>query len=161
LGILNDVFKYLVTAAPLVIFASVSSSPVSISVLNQSATAAILSATAATASLYTSYVYLSSFPTSDMHRFNLLAFAGWLSQGRNKFFRAGGPNISEKLVPGGTNFRGVQIKRDNTNTHHRQDHLYQPVSEAFLKVPDSTPSQHRHEFLVYSLIHSYYGSNCT
>ena len=23
-----------------------------------------------------------------------------------------GPNISEKFVPGGTNFRGVQIKRD-------------------------------------------------
>ena len=31
--------------------------------------------------------------------------------GGNKFFR-GGPIISEKLVPGGTNFRGVQIKRD-------------------------------------------------
>ena len=29
--------------------------------------------------------------------------------GRNKFFR-GGPNI---LVPGGTNLRGVQIKRDS------------------------------------------------
>ena len=23
-----------------------------------------------------------------------------------------GPNISEKFIPGGTNFRGVQIKRD-------------------------------------------------
>ena len=33
--------------------------------------------------------------------------------GGNKFFR-GDPNISEKLVPGGTNFRGVQIKRDMT-----------------------------------------------
>ena len=39
--------------------------------------------------------------------------------GWNKFFRGGGgggggggPIISEKLVPGGTNFRGVQIKRD-------------------------------------------------
>ena len=31
--------------------------------------------------------------------------------GRNKFFR-GGPNISEKFIPGGTNLRGVQIKRD-------------------------------------------------
>ena len=33
--------------------------------------------------------------------------------GGNKFFQ-GGPIISEKLVPGGTNFRGVQIKRDKT-----------------------------------------------
>ena len=32
--------------------------------------------------------------------------------GRNKFFR-GDPNISEKFVPGGTNLRGVQIKRDS------------------------------------------------
>jgi len=94
LGILNGVFKYLLTAAPLVIFASVSSSPVSISVLNQSATAAILSATAANVSLYTSYVYLSSFPTSDMHRFNLLAFAGWLSQGGTNF--SGGVQIFQK-----------------------------------------------------------------
>ena len=31
--------------------------------------------------------------------------------GGNKFFR-GGPIISEILVPGGTNFRGVQIKSD-------------------------------------------------
>ena len=47
----------------------------------------------------------------DMHRFALM----WLVYSRNKFFRVV-PNISEKLVPGGggggTNFRGVQIKRD-------------------------------------------------
>jgi len=61
-------------------------------------------------------VYLSTFLASDMHRFSLLAFAGWLSHGGNKFFR-GGPNISEKLVPGGTNFRGVQIKRDKAIPH--------------------------------------------
>ena len=42
-----------------------------------------------------------------MHRFALM----WLVYSRNKFFRVG-PNISEKFVPGGTNFRGVQIKRD-------------------------------------------------
>ena len=45
--------------------------------------------------------------TVDMHRFALM----WLVYSRNKFFRVG-PNISEKFVPGGTNFRGVQIKRD-------------------------------------------------
>ena len=36
--------------------------------------------------------------------------------GGNKFFR-GGPYISEKFVPGGTNLKGVQIKRDRTNSH--------------------------------------------
>ena len=35
----------------------------------------------------------------------------WLAYSGNKFFRVG-PNISEKFVPGETNFRGVQIKRD-------------------------------------------------
>ena len=43
----------------------------------------------------------------DKHRFALM----WLVYSRNKFFRVG-PNISEEFVPGGTNFRGVQIKRD-------------------------------------------------
>ena len=34
------------------------------------------------------------------------------------------PNISEKFVPGGTNFRGVQIKRDTPINHCQliQDH---------------------------------------
>ena len=32
----------------------------------------------------------------------------WLVYSKNKFFRVG-PNISEKFVPGGTNFRGVQL----------------------------------------------------
>ena len=41
------------------------------------------------------------------HRFAFL----WLIYSRNKFFRVG-PNILEKFVPGGTNFSGVQIKRD-------------------------------------------------
>ena len=31
--------------------------------------------------------------------------------GGKKFFR-GGPYISEKFVPGGTNLKGIQIKRD-------------------------------------------------
>ena len=35
----------------------------------------------------------------------------WLVYSRNKFFRVG-PNISEKFVLGGTNFRGIQIKCD-------------------------------------------------
>ena len=47
------------------------------------------------------------FMTVDMHRFALI----WLVYSRNKFFRVG-PNISEKFVPGGTNFRGVLIKCD-------------------------------------------------
>ena len=47
------------------------------------------------------------FMTVDMHRFALM----WLVYSGNKFFRVG-PNISEKFVPGGTNSRGVQIKRD-------------------------------------------------
>ena len=37
----------------------------------------------------------------------------WLAYSGNKFFRVG-PNISEKCVPGGTNFRGVKIKRDSS-----------------------------------------------
>ena len=40
--------------------------------------------------------------------------------GRNKCFR-GGPNISEKLVPGGTNLRGVQIKRDTNKPTGEQE----------------------------------------
>ena len=39
-----------------------------------------------------------------------------------------GPNISEKFVPGGTNFRGVQIKRDRFNASNtfvlRVEHPY-------------------------------------
>ena len=55
----------------------------------------------------TTNVLGSYFMAVDMHRFALM----WLVYSRNKFFRVG-PNISEKFVPGGTNFRGVQIKRD-------------------------------------------------
>ena len=36
--------------------------------------------------------------------------------GGNKFFRGGGPYILEKFVPGGTNLKGVQIKRDRHYT---------------------------------------------
>ena len=56
-----------------------------------------------------------SFNFLDMQLWTLLmswfSFV-WLAYSGNKFFRVG-PNISEKFVPGGTNFRGVQIKRDN------------------------------------------------
>ena len=45
--------------------------------------------------------------TVDMHRFAFL----WLIYRRNKVFRVG-PNISEKICSGRTNFRGVQIKFD-------------------------------------------------
>ena len=62
--------------------------------------------------------------TVDMRRFALM----WLVYSRNKFFRVG-PNISEKFVPGGTNFRGVQIKRDKT--------LHQ-VSATFIMAHDIT-----------------------
>ena len=55
----------------------------------------------------TTDVLSNYFMTVDMHKFDLM----WLIYSRNKFFRVG-PNISEKFVPGGTNFRGVQIKRD-------------------------------------------------
>ena len=55
----------------------------------------------------TTDVLSNYFMTVDMHRFDLM----WLVYSRNKFFRVG-PNISEKFVLGGTNFRGVQIKRD-------------------------------------------------
>ena len=58
-------------------------------------------------SVNTTNVLSNYFMTVDMHRFALM----WLVYSRNKFFRVG-PNISEKFVPGGTNFRGVQIKRD-------------------------------------------------
>ena len=57
------------------------------------------------ASVDTTNVYSSYFMAVDMHRFVLM----WLVYSRNIFFRVG-PNISEKFVPGGTNFRGVQIK---------------------------------------------------
>ena len=44
-----------------------------------------------------------------------LSHAGpWV--GTNFSGRGGGPNISEKFVPGGTNLRGVQIKRDRPFT---------------------------------------------
>ena len=52
-------------------------------------------------------VLSSYFMTIDMHRYALL----WLVYSRNKFFRVD-QNISEKIVPGGGNFREVQIKRD-------------------------------------------------
>ena len=39
-----------------------------------------------------------------------LVVTGFVLCGRNKFFRVS-PNISQKLVPGGT---GVQIKRDRS-----------------------------------------------
>ena len=55
----------------------------------------------------TTNVYSNYFMAVDMHRFALM----WLVYSRNKFFRVG-PNSSEKFVPGGTNFREVQIKRD-------------------------------------------------
>ena len=42
---------------------------------------------------------------------------GWPVVGTN-FFRVG-PNISEKFVPGETNFRGVHIKRDRTKPKYR------------------------------------------
>ena len=57
----------------------------------------------------TTNVLSSYLMTVDKHRFALM----WLVYSRNKFFRVG-PNISEEFVPGGTNFRGVQIKRDRT-----------------------------------------------
>ena len=56
----------------------------------------------------TTNVLSSYFMTVDMHRFAFM----WLVYSRNKFFRVG-PNISEKFVPGGANFRGVQIKHDS------------------------------------------------
>ena len=55
----------------------------------------------------TTDVLSSYFMIVDKHRFALM----WLVYSRNKFFRVGS-NISEEFVPGGTNFRGVQIKRD-------------------------------------------------
>ena len=58
----------------------------------------------------TTDVLSNYFMTVDMHRFALMC----LVYSRNKFFRVG-PNISEKFVPGGTNFRGVQIKRDSSS----------------------------------------------
>ena len=57
----------------------------------------------------TTNVLGSYFMTVDKHRFALM----WLVYSRNKYFRVG-PNISEEFVPGGTNFRGVQIKRDRS-----------------------------------------------
>ena len=57
----------------------------------------------------TTDVLSNYFMTVDMHRFALM----WLVYSRNKFFRVG-PNISEKFVSGGINFRGVQIKRDRS-----------------------------------------------
>ena len=59
------------------------------------------------ASMDTTNVLRSYYMIVDMHRFALM----WLVYSRNKFFRVG-PNISEEFVPGGTNFRGVQIKHD-------------------------------------------------
>ena len=56
------------------------------------------------ATVGTTDVISSNFMTVDMHRFALM----WLVYSRNKFFRVG----QEKFVPGGTNFRGVQITHD-------------------------------------------------
>ena len=47
--------------------------------------------------------------SSSLH--NKMTSSCALAYSGNKFFRVG-PNILEKFVPGGTNFRGVQIKRD-------------------------------------------------
>ena len=61
------------------------------------------------ATVDTTNVLSSYFMTIDMCKFALMR----LVYSRDKFFRVG-PNISEKFVPGRTNFRGVQIKRDKT-----------------------------------------------
>ena len=61
----------------------------------------------------TTNVLSSYLMTVDKHRFALM----WLVCSRNKIFRVG-PNISEEFVPGGTNFRGVQIKRDMPISPH-------------------------------------------
>ena len=47
----------------------------------------------------------------------------WLVYSSNKFFRVG-PNISEKFVPGRTNVRGVQIKRERTTCGRRGPGMY-------------------------------------
>ena len=57
------------------------------------------------ASVDTTNVLSGYFMTVDMHGSAFM----WLVYSRNKFFRVS-PNISEKFVPKGTNFRGVQIK---------------------------------------------------
>ena len=63
---------------------------------------------------FSRYATVNSTNVLSGHWFSFVyvAFSG------NKFFRVG-PNISEKLVPGGTNFRGVQIKCDRS-TRPRQ-----------------------------------------
>ena len=57
------------------------------------------------------YATVNSTNVLSSHWFSFV----WLAYSGNKFFRVG-PNISEKFVPGGTNFRGVQIKRDTSQT---------------------------------------------
>ena len=50
----------------------------------------------------------------------------WLAYTQNKFFRVG-PNISEKFIPGGTNFRGVQIKCDSPHPFEEMaSHTWDP-----------------------------------
>ena len=72
----------------------------------------------------TTNVLSSYFMAVDMHRFALM----WLVYSRNKFFRVG-PNISEEFVPGGTNFRGVQIKRDSSHLSTKQLGFNQAVKQ--------------------------------
>ena len=52
----------------------------------------------------TTNILSSHFMIVDMDRFALM----WLVYSRNKFFRVG-PNISEKFVLEGTNFRGSKL----------------------------------------------------
>ena len=63
----------------------------------------------------TTNVLSSYFMTVDMHRFSLI----WLVYSRNKFFRVG----PENFVLGGTNFRGVQNKRDKLSPMFKTDLL--------------------------------------
>ena len=64
----------------------------------------------------TTNILSSYFMTVDMHRlpFMRIVYSG------NQFFRVG-PNISEKFVPGGTNFRGIQIKCDTSSKNSEAD----------------------------------------
>ena len=55
------------------------------------------------------YTTVNSTNVLSSHWFSFV----WLAYSGNKFFSVD-PNISEKCVLGGTNFRGVQIKRDSS-----------------------------------------------
>ena len=72
----------------------------------------------------TTNILSSHFMIVDKHRFALM----WLVYSRNKFFGVG-PNISEEFVPGGINFRGVQIKRDTPLMRERLQMLSSPKKE--------------------------------